>query len=168
MLAEREWAKLLFSHPLPSNTATTTNPIHQDRDDEGAVSSLVIGTENNQILILDPLGSKVICQASLPSTPTILAVTGLYNVEWRIVCACRDGKIYTVKNGESSGSAVVTGHVIELETQPNAIVRIDKLIYVTTMGGQLSCYHIKGRKVFSFGLPSPAAALSVAKISRSR
>jgi len=69
----------------------------------------------------------------LPSVPAIIAVTGLYDVEWRIVCSCRDGKIYTIKNGETKGNAVVTGSVIELETQPNAICRIEKAIYVTTM-----------------------------------
>jgi len=73
----------------------------KDTDADDAVSSLVIGTENNQVLILDPSGSKVVCEATLPSPPAILAVTGLYDVEWRIVVGCRDGKIYTIKNGET-------------------------------------------------------------------
>ena len=56
----------------------------------------------------------------------------------------------------------------QLETQPNALARIDKYIYVTTMDGSLNCYHIKGRKIFSLSLPSPATCLGVAKINRSR
>lgn len=115
---------------------TCMETMKKDHDAEDAVSSLVIGTENNQVLILDPSGSKVVCQAMLPSVPTIMAITGLYDVEWRIVVACRDGKIYTIKNGESRGKAVVTGTVIELETQPNALARIEKYIYVTTMDGE--------------------------------
>jgi Bardet-Biedl syndrome 1 protein len=49
-----------------------------------------------------------------------------YDVEWRIVVGCRDGKVYTIKNGEKRHDAVITGTVIELETQPNSIARIDK------------------------------------------
>eukprot|EP00519_Triparma_laevis_P002041 CAMPEP_0182517722 /NCGR_PEP_ID=MMETSP1321-20130603/42803_1 /TAXON_ID=91990 /ORGANISM="Bolidomonas sp., Strain RCC1657" /LENGTH=477 /DNA_ID=CAMNT_0024725487 /DNA_START=120 /DNA_END=1549 /DNA_ORIENTATION=+ len=147
---------------------TCMETLRKDTDAEDAVSSLVIGTENNQVLILDPSGAKVICHASLPSTPSILAVTGLYDIEWRIVVACRDGKLYTIKSGEMKGQAVVQGTVIELETQPNALARIEKSIYVTTMDAQLSCYHIKGRKLFSVALPAPATCTGVAKISRSR
>ena len=41
-----------------------------------------------------------------------MAVTGKYDVDYRIVIACRDGRVYTIKNGE------VTGTVIELESAP--------------------------------------------------
>ena len=142
--------------------------LKKDTDVEDAVSSLVIGTENNQVLILDPSGAKVICNATLPSTPSMMAVTGLYDIEWRIVVACRDGKVYTIKSGETKGKAVVQGTVIELETQPNALARIEKNIYVTTMDYHLNCYHIKGRKVFSLALPAMATCMGVARIMRSR
>jgi len=99
---------------------TCMETMKKDNDAEDAVSSLVIGTENNQVLILDPSGSKVICNAVLPSTPTILAITGLYDVEWRIVVACRDGKLYTIKNGESRGKAVVTGTIVEVREEARA------------------------------------------------
>ena len=62
----------------------------------------------------------------------------------------------------------MTGTVIELETQPNSIARIDKYIYVTTMDAHLICYHVKGRKVFSLVLPAPATNLGVVKLSRNR
>jgi len=148
--------------------ATCMETLNKNSDAEGSVSSLVIGTENGEVLILDPPGSTVICQAKLPSVPTILAITGLYDVEWRIVCACRDGKIYTIKNGESRGQTVVTGTVIELETQPNSLARIDKNIFITTMDAQLLCFHVKGKKVFSLSLPCPATNLGVAKLNRNR
>ena len=142
--------------------------LKKNSDLDDAVSSLVIGTENCQVLILDPPGSTVICQVTLPSVPTMFAITGLYDVEWRIVVACRDGKIYTIKSGESRGQAVVTGIVIELETQPNALARIDKSIHITTMDSQLLSYHVKGRKLYSLLLPAPATGLGVAKINRNR
>jgi len=104
---------------IQQTTITCMETMNKDSDAADAVSSLVIGTENNEVLILDSSGSSVVCKATLPSAPAILAITGLYAVEWRIVVGCRDGKIYTIKNGDTRGVAVVTGTVIELETQPN-------------------------------------------------
>jgi Bardet-Biedl syndrome 1 protein len=53
----------------------------------------------------------------LASTPVFVASTGLLDVDYRIVVACRNGHIYTVKNNE------VSGLVIELESQPCGLVR---------------------------------------------
>ena len=57
----------------------------------------------------------------LPAVPVLLAVTGMVAVEWRAVCACRDGNVYTVKGGE------LTGTVIELESMPSCLVRLEKV-----------------------------------------
>ncbi len=34
---------------------------------------------------------------NLPSVPSFISVSGLYDVEFRIVTACRDAKIYNLK-----------------------------------------------------------------------
>ena len=39
---------------------------------------------------------------ALPSVPVFLSVTGMYDVEYRIVVACRNGCIYTLKRLVSS------------------------------------------------------------------
>lgn len=39
----------------------------------------------------------LLLQIDLPSVPVFLSVTGLYDVEYRIVVACRNGCIYTLK-----------------------------------------------------------------------
>lgn len=36
-------------------------------------------------------------QLDLPAVPVFLSVTGLFDVEYRIVVACRNGCIYTLK-----------------------------------------------------------------------
>lgn len=135
---------------------------------DDAVSSLVIGTESGQLLILDPAGSSVLTSCQLPSVPSLLSVSGLYDVEWRINVACRDGKIYTVKVGDVRGKSVLTGTAIELETAPNSIARIDKHIFVSTMDAMLQAFHIKGRKAFGLQLPCPATNLGVARMSSNR
>jgi hypothetical protein len=39
----------------------------------------------------------LIIQCELPAVPVITKSTGLYDVDYRIVVACRDGNIYTIK-----------------------------------------------------------------------
>lgn len=80
-------------------------------------SQLVVGTESGLVLVLDPSGSSILVNIQLPSAPSFMAVGGLFSVDYRIACACRDGNVYSIKNGELSGS------VIELESLPVSLVR---------------------------------------------
>ena len=54
-------------------------------------------------------------KVQLPSPPVFIVATGLYDVDYRIVIACRNGNIYTIKSGELMGA------VIELDSQPCGI-----------------------------------------------
>ena len=40
----------------------------------------------------------------LPAVPVFITVTGLLDVDYRIVVAARDGNLYTMKNGELTGA----------------------------------------------------------------
>ena len=75
---------------------------------------------------------------SLPSVPVFLSVSGLYDVEYRIIVACRNGHIYTLKRGTKVGKPTV-----ELSSQPVGILRRDKSIIVSTMDQILHCYNNK-------------------------
>ncbi len=59
--------------------------------------SVVIGTENREILILTPAGSAIAVKCTLPSVPVFMAISGTLDVEYRITVACRDNNVYTVK-----------------------------------------------------------------------
>jgi hypothetical protein len=59
--------------------------------------SLVIGTENREILVLNTAGSATVLRVQLPSIPAFIAVTGSFDVEYRIVVACRNNNVYTIK-----------------------------------------------------------------------
>ena len=69
-------------------------------------------------------------------------------MDYRIVVACRNGNISTIKNGEPLSVA------IELESQICAMVRVDKSIIVGTMSNNVHSYHVKGKKQFSLYMPS--------------
>ncbi|CAG2249956.1 BBS1 [Mytilus edulis] len=86
----------------------------------------------------------------LPSVPVFLSVTGLYDVEYRIVVACRNGCIYTLKRGSSD----YLKHCIELNSQPVGLERINKTIYVGTMDETMHCFTSKGKKVWTVKLPA--------------
>lgn len=66
-----------------------------------------------QIFVLpqDPSNSSYLCKVQLPLVPVLLSISGLFDVEWRISVICRDGRMYSVRNGEVRGSAVLSGQV---------------------------------------------------------
>ena len=59
--------------------------IKKDSDDSDAVSLLVVGTESGVVYILppDPSGSAYLCRIQLESIPTHIAISGLFETEWR-------------------------------------------------------------------------------------
>lgn len=155
--------------PMKQDTVITCmETLKKVSTEPDAVSSLVIGTESKRVLILDPAATSMQCSVELGGVPVFMAVTGEFDTEWRIVVACRDGKLYTVTNGQVRGTAVVKKPQIELEAQPCGLVRRDKQIYVATMDSQLHCYSIKGQKLFSIRMPAHITNLELLEIRRSR
>lgn len=147
---------------LQQTVITCMETLKKNMDEDDAISSLVIGTESKQILILDPPGSAILTRCSLQGVPVFIAVSGLYDVDYRIVVACRNGNVYTIKNGE------VTGTVIELETLPCGLVRLERNIIVATMDNVLHSFHIKGKKNWSVHMPESISNLSVMHVRKSR
>merc|ERR1719160_122484 len=101
-------------------------------------------------------------KVALDAVPTMMSVLGLYEVEYRITVACRDGNIYTIKNGQ------VLSVVIELETQPVGLVRFEKNIYVGCMDNVIHCFHFKGKKNHSIYLPCPISCMGLLHVTKAR
>jgi Bardet-Biedl syndrome 1 protein len=159
---QADFVKRVGDRPLEQHTCITCmDTLKANRDDVTAVSLLVVGSENKLVCILDSQGMRVMKKVELESVPAFLNVMGKYEVDYRITVACRDGKIFTIKNGQ------VLSMVIELETQPVGLQRIDKSIWVATMDQQLHCYHVKGKKNSSMAMPHPISCMTVLSTSRS-
>jgi Bardet-Biedl syndrome 1 protein len=127
---------------------TCMGTLKKTSHDIDAVSLLVFGTEANHILIKDA-GSPTgfLCEVSLPVTPVMLSITGLFDVEWRISVACRDGKVYSIKNGDSRGTAILTGTVIDPGgSQVVAMVRQDKLLWIADMDRNVASFTVRGKR----------------------
>lgn len=63
----------------------------------------------------------------LPATPVFLSPFGLFDVEYRLYIACRNGNVYCITSGELSGI------ILELESIPCALTLVDKNIAVATI-----------------------------------
>ena len=79
----------------------------------------------------------------LKAVPTVISVTGLYDVDYRIVAACRDGRVYTMRGGE------VMATVLELEAPPTGLVVANQLIHVAQMDNAVHAFSYRGKKMFS-------------------
>ena len=126
---------------------TAMTVLTKDKDEAGALGCLVVGTEDQHILILDSNGAAIVKKIRLPSVPVFLLCAGLFDVEYRVIIACRNGVVYCIKNGALQTST------IEPEAQPVAMARYENLIAIATMNNALHYYHVKGRKQSSIYMP---------------
>ncbi len=153
--AETEaYVELTKARPLKQpSVVTCMETIREDREDPDAVSSLVIGTEARDVLILNPTGSTIEVRCTLPAVPQMLAVVGLKLVAYRVVVGCRDGNIYQIKNGQ------ILGRKMELESGPVALVALSSSVVVACMDQTVHSFTFKGRKNFSLHLDSNVTCL---------
>ena len=92
------------------------------------MACLVLGTESCSVYILDPEAFTIMDSLGLPSPPVFLSVSGLYDVEFRIVVACRSGELCVLKRGWQTAKVITA-----LESQPVGLVRREKNVTVATM-----------------------------------
>ena len=99
---------------MPGKAAPTP---WQSGADEGDVSCIVVGTETGHVLVLNPVNFSVLAKIALPrygttdhvpgftsathaatySVAAFMSISGQFEVDYRIICACRDGFVYTIK-----------------------------------------------------------------------
>eukprot|EP00817_Percolomonadidae_sp_ATCC50343_P006749 CAMPEP_0117423714 /NCGR_PEP_ID=MMETSP0758-20121206/4274_1 /TAXON_ID=63605 /ORGANISM="Percolomonas cosmopolitus, Strain AE-1 (ATCC 50343)" /LENGTH=603 /DNA_ID=CAMNT_0005207051 /DNA_START=6 /DNA_END=1817 /DNA_ORIENTATION=+ len=134
--------------PLEHSSAITCMTVlKKDKDEPDALGCLVVGTESGRVIILSPQVNNVLKSIVLPSPAVCMTATGNFDVDYRVIIACRNGNVYTVKNSELSGV------VIELDSQPTDVLKIDKQIIIATMNNTIHCYS-RGKKQYSIYTPS--------------
>lgn len=77
------------------------------------------------------------------SVPVFLDSQGQYDVEYKLYCGCRDGKIYIIRAGE-----VATDIVYSIESKPLGMVRLEKTLLFAGMNNNLYSFFHKGKKNF--------------------
>ena len=71
-------------------------------------------------------------QMQVPSPPSHLSVTGLYDVDYRIVVSCRNGTLCTLKRMWTEAKTIAV-----LDSQTVGLIRREKTVTVATMSQQL-------------------------------
>ena len=89
-------------------------------------------------------------------------------MEWRVSVICRDGRIYSVKNGDVRGTAVLSGQVTDLGSQAIACVRQEKLLWVATMDRLVNCYSNKGKRLKGIVMNEDISELCVLTLKRAK
>lgn len=121
---------------------------------------LVVGTEQRNLFILDQSGMAIKKQINLKSVPAFIQCSGQYDVDYRIYVACRDGKVYVIKQGE------VTEQVFSIDSKPVGLLLFEKQIVVAAMNNNLHSFYLKGKKNFIMNMP--AAILEIEKLEIKR
>jgi len=139
---------------LHKNYITCLGRINKSRDEEKTVQMLVVGTEHEQIIILEPSGQKVKAEIKLKSVPVFILCDGCYELEHRIFVACRDGRVYQIREGK------ISTHEITIESKPVGLVKFDKSIVVAGMDNTVQCFYFKGKKNWSITMPSEIVTIA--------
>uniref|UniRef100_A0A3B5LHV2 BBSome complex member BBS1 n=2 Tax=Xiphophorus couchianus TaxID=32473 RepID=A0A3B5LHV2_9TELE len=151
-----EFVQLYKQQPIRRQTVITCiGTLKKSTADEDGISCLVIGTENSNVFILDPEAFTILCKMSLPAVPTMMDVTGQFDVEFRITVACRNGSIYILRRESEKPK-----YCIELSSHPVGLVRVGKNMVVGCTDESLQGFTQKGKKLWKIILPAPVTTMA--------
>ncbi|CAJ1081330.1 Bardet-Biedl syndrome 1 protein [Xyrichtys novacula] len=151
-----EFVQLQKQQPIKRQTVITCiGTLKKSTADEDGVSCLVIGTECSDVYILDPEAFIILTKMSLPAAPTMMDVTGQYDVEFRITVACRNGNIYILRRESDKPK-----YCVELSSHPVGLVRVGKNMVVGCTDESLQGFTQKGKKLWRVELPAPITTMA--------
>nr|XP_046232602.1 Bardet-Biedl syndrome 1 protein [Scatophagus argus] len=151
-----EFVQLHKQQPIRRQTVITCiATLKKSTADEDGVSCLVIGTESSDVYVLDPEAFIILSKMSLPAAPTMMDVTGQFDVEFRITVACRNGNIYVLRRESDRPK-----YCIELSAHPVGLVRVGKNVVVGCTDESLQGFTQKGKKLWKVVLPTPITTMA--------
>ncbi|XP_076616948.1 BBSome complex member BBS1 [Chaetodon auriga] len=151
-----EFVQLHKQQPIRRQTVITCiGTLKKSTADEDGVSCLVIGTESSDVYVLDPEAFIILSKMSLPAPPTMMDVTGQFDVEFRITVACRNGNIYILRRESDKPK-----YCIELSSHPAGLVRVGKNVVVGCTDESLQGFTQKGKKLWKAVLPAPITTMA--------
>ena len=127
---------------------TCLSTIKKSVNEDDAISAVVVGTENKQVMIIDSEAYTVLQTYDVPSVPSLLNVSGVFAVDFRLFVACRDGKVYMLRKDSSEAKSF-----LELNSHVVGIERVFKQFMVALMDQSFSCYSMKGKLIWSMDMP---------------
>ncbi|EPY23333.1 Bardet-Biedl syndrome 1 protein like protein (BBS1-like protein 1), partial [Strigomonas culicis] len=145
----------LHGKPLRQHDLVTCmGTLLRDSPDPAGKGLLCFCTENRLLYVLRNTATEVERVVELPSVGVELICAGFYRGEYRIIISCRDGRIYSLKNG------VLHSSVIQPDAQPSSITRYDNFIVVATTANTVTSFNLKGKKQHTLYMPCPVTNLA--------
>lgn len=99
--------------------------------------------------------------SGLKSVPCFIQATGQFDVDHRIYVACRDGRVYIIRNGE-----VVPDLIYSIESKPVGMLIFEKQVIIAGMNNTLHSFYHKGKKNFQMLLPAPILDICKLEVKR--
>ncbi|KAJ6224586.1 hypothetical protein RDWZM_003131 [Blomia tropicalis] len=159
---KNSFAESYKNQPLKKmNVITCMAALKKTVAELNAPSCLILGTENQDAYILEIDAYTILSTSTLPSVPVFIEANGLFDVEYRILFACRDANIYLIKRGYTSGRLC-----IQLNAHPVGLARIGSNIYVATMDQTLNIFTTKGNRIWNMKQMAPITTMEAIFLER--
>jgi len=161
---QRELISQAKAEPLETpNVATCLDTLKKNSEDEMAISHLVIGTENKEIIILDQHGTSILKLIRIPGTPAFLDISGTLDNEYQIIVLTRESRGFLIRNGE------LLNTIMDLESKPCGLAKVDTNVFVGSMDQTIQAFNTKNfKKGFSIKMPEPITNMETMEKGRSK
>ncbi|GJQ85344.1 hypothetical protein Trydic_g12650 [Trypoxylus dichotomus] len=153
------------SEPKKFAPITCMTILNRSTQDKYSCACPVIATEAGQIFILDPqtfapLHEAISC--SVKDIPCALQATGMYDVEFRIIIASREGSISLLRRGWLEGKILTQtiSKIVDITVIPS-----DYFIMVATTDRMLQCYTKRGNKLWNQKMNNDITCLCLIPLS---
>jgi Bardet-Biedl syndrome 1 protein len=161
-------ASVVHTELQQQSLITCMDRIKVEKEEHNSMSLLVVGTEDKYLYILPPdVGSNAgdyVTRQQLPDVPVLLNASGLFHAEWRVAVLCRNGTLYSVKNGDVKGKSVVSGVSIQIGAQAIAVAQQDTLLWIGTTENKVCSYSTRGQKQREILLDGPLTDVCIMNI----
>jgi Bardet-Biedl syndrome 1 protein len=77
-----------------------------------------------------------------------MACQGQLDVDYRIYVACRDGKVYQIKNG------AVEDKYFNIDCKPVGMALLEKTLVIAGMNNMVTSFYLKGKRNFAIQMPA--------------
>ncbi|XP_048522412.1 Bardet-Biedl syndrome 1 protein homolog isoform X2 [Dendroctonus ponderosae] len=149
ILVEELLRKCGKTMPTKENIITCMASMARSSRDRRAIACPIIATEFGSIFVLDPQNFAILHQANtcnVKATPFIIKSTGLFDVEFRLLIATREGHICLLRKGWLEGKCLIqlTSDIVDMVAVPG-----DNFVIVATSDKALHCYSKKGQRLWS-------------------
>ncbi|CAH0718778.1 unnamed protein product, partial [Brenthis ino] len=129
-----------------------------------AMSSLVVGTEDGEVIVLDPQTFTQIHLVRISTAKKIpyqIVTTGLYNVNYRMTIATREKSVCLIKRDWKEGRILFNTeeHIIAID-----VLTTDNTVMVICTDNTLACYSRKGKKQWCISLEHRPVAMTLVPI----